>query len=543
MSKVAAYLQEHIQGEVIVNPATLTAMSTDASVLQIMPEMVVYPRMTNDIRKVARFAWQLAEKGHVLPLTARGSGSDLTGAAIGSGAIVSMPAHMDRIFEFDSKQKLIRVQPGVNAQALDNALRLQGMTIPALPLSATYSTIGGAVANNASGPLSGYYGDMSAWVHQLEVVLANGDILQTQRLSKRELSKKKGLQTLEGEVYRNLDNLIEDNKQIISDKLGGDLRDNVGYNSLAQVKRSDGSFDLTPLFVGSQGTLGIVSEMILKADFMSAHSAVAVAAFTSRDVARDMLDKLQALNPTVFEYFDGELFDIAAARGRTYDVCKSLDGLVGAVIVVGFDDFNDGIRGRRLKKVTKLLSTVECQVASANGQGVDELLAIRQVTTFAVMPDDKNVTAPALFDGAYVPRVRFEDFQAAVTELAKKYTVNLPLHSRAGEDIHYTRPTLQLKKVGDKQKIFKLLDEYAALVDSHGGHLIAESGEGRMKARFAYRQLDEDVLKLFASVKEVFDPFGIMNPGVKQPLELRQLVDYLGSGDHLTVPAQYSSHR
>src|SRR3954469_4279382 len=115
MSKVASYLQEHILGEVSTNPAILTAMSHDGSVLEIKPEMGVYPRVTSDVRKVARFAWQLAEKGHVLPITSRGYGTDETGAAIGKGIIVSFPAHMNRLFEFDAKQKMIRLQPGVNA--------------------------------------------------------------------------------------------------------------------------------------------------------------------------------------------------------------------------------------------------------------------------------------------------------------------------------------------------------------------------------------------------------------------------------------------
>jgi len=106
MSKVAAYLQEHILGEVSTNPAILAAFSHDMSVLEITPEMVVYPRVTNDIRKIARFTWQLAEKGHVLPLTVRGNGTDETGGAIGKGIIVTMPAHMNRIFEFDPKQKI-----------------------------------------------------------------------------------------------------------------------------------------------------------------------------------------------------------------------------------------------------------------------------------------------------------------------------------------------------------------------------------------------------------------------------------------------------
>ena len=210
MSKVAAYLQEHILGEVIIQPSVLDTYSTDASILTVRPEMVVYPRVTNDIRKVARFAWQLAEKGHILPITARGSGTDQTGAAIGRGIVVAMPAHMNQLLEFDARQKLVRVQPGLNAKALADALFLQGMGVPALPRSRSYSTVGGAVANNATSPRSARSGSMRHWVHQLEVILANGDVLQTERISKRDLNKKKGLQTLEGEIYSGIVTLLYD---------------------------------------------------------------------------------------------------------------------------------------------------------------------------------------------------------------------------------------------------------------------------------------------------------------------------------------------
>lgn len=542
MSKVAAYLQEHILGEVSISPPVLKAMSTDASVLQLTPEMVVYPRVTNDIRKVARFVHQLAEKGHVLPLTARGSGTDQTGAAIGKGIILSLPAHMNRIFEFDSKQKLIRVQPGVNAQALNDALMLHGMAIPSLPTSAAYSTIGGAVANNATGTLSGRYGDMSEWVHQLEIVLANGDVLQTERLNKRDLNKKKGLQTFEGEIYRSLDNLIEDNQQLITDRLESDIRDNMGYSMITKVKRKDGSFDLTPLFVGSQGTLGIVSEMIVRAQYTSAQQAVAVISVTSKEVARDMLDKLSDLTPSFLEYFDAKLFVEAAKQGKKYDFYKDIANDLEAVILIGFDDFSERGRQHKLKKVAKIVNASDAQLTSADGPGAEQLLTIREVTSYTLAPAGKDTSAPPLFDGAYVPRERFEDFQAAMNRLGEKHRVLLPIHCRVLDGMVYTRASLQLHKVGDKQKIFKLLDEYANIVDSHGGHLIGEAGEGRVKARFAYKPFDDDVLGLFAQVKAIFDPNGILNPGVKQTAELRQLVSELRPSYDIAAFSDYVPH-
>jgi FAD/FMN-containing dehydrogenase len=428
----------------------------------------------------------------------------------------------------------------MNSGALNDALSMQGMGIPGLPVSARYSTIGGAVANNASGYLSGYYGDMREWVHQVEVVLANGDVLQTQRISKRELSKKKGLQTFEGEIYRNLDNLIEDSKQVLTEKLADDVRDNVGYTAITQVKQKDGSFDLTPLLVGSQGTLGIISEMILKTEFMSTDQSVVAVSFATKEAARDILDQLRALSPVFLEYFDGALFDVAAAHGKTYEICKVDEGTVGAVLLIGFDDFNEHIRQRKAKKVAKLLEVSSLKVMRANGNEATDLLAIRDLTTFAVTPAGKGMAAPALIDGVYVPFARSEDFATAVETLATKYHVQLPIHGRMLDNIYYTRPVLDMQKVGDKQKIFKLLDEYTKIVDAHGGHVIGEAGEGRVKARFAHAQLDDDVEALFAGIKAIFDPSGILNPGVKQVVELRQLVSQLRDTYDTSAIATYS---
>jgi FAD/FMN-containing dehydrogenase len=541
MNKVASYLQEHIQGEVSTRASILDAMSRDASVLEVTPEMVIYPRITNDIRKITRFAWQLAEKGHIMPITARGGGSDQTGAAIGSGIILSFPAHMNRIFEYESKHKLVRLQPGVNAAALNNALMMHGVAVPAFPVSASYSTVGGAVANNASGPLSGRYGDVGSYVHQLEVVLANGELLQTGRISRRELDKKKGLQTFEGELYRNLDNLIEDNKQIIAEKLESNGHNNVGYSSLAEVKQKDGSFDLTPLFIGSQGTLGVISEIIMKTEFMSTSNSVTIASFSNKDAARDALDYMQRLSPSALDYFEAAIFEEADKRGKKYDFCNSVLGTDGAVIIVVFDDFSERLRRRKTKKLQKELLKVGAQIANADGEVANELLAVREVTNFIINPAGASESAPPLFDGVYVPANRFEDFSKAVVELAARHHVDgLPLHGRALDSIYFARPILQLKNVADKQKAFKLLDEYARIVSEYDGNFIGEAGEGRLKTYFAYKSLDEDVIQLFLSLKSIMDPFGILNPGVKQVTELKNLTSDLRPDYDMSAFAEHS---
>jgi FAD/FMN-containing dehydrogenase len=170
MSRVAHYLQEHLVGEVVTSADARRFFSTDCSVFMAVPAIVVYPRGEADVRKVTRFAWQLAERGRSIPITARGAGTDQSGAAIGSGILLIFPAHMNRIVEFDSKTGNVIVEPGIMYGKLQQTLETHGRFLPPFPASYEYSTVGGAIANNASGEKTVKYGDTSQYVNSLRVV-------------------------------------------------------------------------------------------------------------------------------------------------------------------------------------------------------------------------------------------------------------------------------------------------------------------------------------------------------------------------------------
>ncbi|USN97063.1 MAG: FAD-binding oxidoreductase [Candidatus Nomurabacteria bacterium] len=540
MSKVSEYLNEHLQGELSTNEQVRRAFSTDGSVLSIMPDMVVYPRTTSDLRKVARFCWQLSEKGHKLPITMRGGGTDQTGAAIGSGVIVNTTAHMDTIFEIDVKQRLVRAQPGATFRTLNQALRVQGLYIPSFPASQSFSTIGGAIANNASGVLSGRFGSTMEWVKQLEIVLSNGEILQTGRLSKRDLERKKGQQTFEGEIYRNIDNLIIDNDKVI-DSLAIDVRDNVGYN-IVDVKRRDGSFDLTPIFIGSQGTLGIISEVILKAEASSGPPLVGAIAFNDFESARDGMEVLAGLNPTLLEYVDNRLLEKATANGNRYPFyTEALEAdKVAAVVVMEFDEPHDRAKKKIAKKVAKLFKDKPSHLVLENDELIAaELRLIANLPTMALVPDKSNDSDPGVLHGAYIPPERFEDFTHGVEKLEKKYHVDLPLWGHVTQSVFHARLLLDLTKPSERHKVLKLLAEWGVLVAENGGHLIGEAAEGRLKAAFAYKDMSDEMKKLYADIRDIFDPMGMMNTGVKQSVDLKKLIDELRTNYDIASFAGY----
>lgn len=545
MSKIAQYLNEHILGEVYTADAIRKKFSRDGSILNITPEMVINPRVTNDIRKIARFTWQLAEKGHVLPMTMRGSGSDKNGAAIGKGIIINTLAHMNKIIFVNPKNKdqFIHTQPGVRFGALNEVLQSNGVYIPVYPSSAEYGTIGGAIANNYAGQYSGVHGPVGAFVSRMEVVLANGDVIESSRISKRDLEKKKGLQTFEGEIYRKIDGILEDNKQIIFDSIKREKRDNVGYPGIAKVKRRDGSFDLSPLFIGNQGTLGIITEIVLRAEYYSEAESIIVAAFDSAEIARDTADIMMTLQPASLELFDGELFKIAAAHGKSYPFLNSNTGKdIQSVLFMSFNDFNERAQRHKEKQALKKLSKINASVFSTGSKYPnEELNAIREVYSMAMQPRSKEDSMPPLIDGASIPHNRREEFIDALTELAKKHHITLPTHIRWLDGVINARPTLNLHNVSDKQKTFKLVADYIEMVAKFDGNISADSSEGRLKSTAARSQIDKQLLDVYDQVRAVFDPFGTLNPGVKQDSDLKTLISQLNPDYGMADFSMYSA--
>ncbi|WIO46120.1 FAD-binding oxidoreductase [Candidatus Southlakia epibionticum] len=521
MSKVATYLRGHLAGEVDFRTDLRAARARDAGILAIAPEMVVSPRNTSDIRKTARFSWQLSERGHALPLVARGAGYGISGGAVGRGAQISLAAHMNTIFEYDSKQRLARLQPGVTIQALQSALALQGTGVLALDGLDSRGTIGGAIADNAAGYLAGKYGSLAANVSQLEVVLANGDVLQTGKISKRELSRKKGQQDLEGDIYRGVETILEDYADEISTI---HERDQTGYNSIVRVRDRDGSIDLTPLFIGNQGTLGIISEMILRVDFRSQHLDTAALVFASADTARDMLDELRRFAPAFVKYFDAALVRRAVQVGYKAPWFQEVGGKAPqAVILVGFDDFNARARAKGKKKLEKLCGGVADVSLVLDDDAHASLSPLLDIARYSTLPDRAGVGMSPLLSDWFVPPERFEDFTKALAALGNKLRVDLPIAVDGLTELVSAYPLAPIAQASDRQKLMRLFDETARLVHQYGGAIVGQHGEGRLLSRFAYECIGARRVDMYRAIRKLFDPLGTLNPGVKQLNDVRQL--------------------
>lgn len=524
MNKIATYLNQHLLGEASNAKAVRKRFSRDGSILTITPEIVVFPRVTNDIRKVARFTWQLAEKGHKMGLTARGAGGDTTGAAIGKGITIDTSAHLRSIIDVRSKERMVHVQPGISIEAVEQALRWQGFTLAQRPGDMCHTTVGGAIAGGALGK-SGVFGDS---IEKLEVVLANGDVMETGRVSKSQVNKKLGMQTFEGEIYRKLSGLLEDNAGLLDQIYNNQTLNTAGYSAITQIKNKDGSMDLTPLFVGSQGTLGIISEAVVRTDFYSKTMSAAAVIADTAEYARDLAERIVDLRPARVQIIDGELIARVRRSGKQLELIGEKE-VKGAVVLVTFDDRAERAQHTKIKKLRHLAKKMKWNLLDSGSNSIDsfyQLLDLGQVISRMALDD--GVSLP-IIDGAYVPRERREEYVRAVADLGKAQHISLPgiTNVLTGTTDYY--PELKLNSVSDKQKIFKLMNEFAVLATRCGGAFTSDGAEGRLKANAALTALDEKVVGLYEQVREIFDPFGTLNPGVKQKNDVRTLAAALRS--------------
>jgi FAD/FMN-containing dehydrogenase len=407
MSRIAHYLQEHLVGEVTDSLDVRRYFSHDTSILQVTPSVVVYPANENDVRKTARFCWQLAERGKILPITPRGGGTDTSGAAIGSGVMMAFTAHMNRILALNPGKEFVTLEPGITFGALQQTLYTHGLFLPPYPASSAYATIGGGLANNSIGEKSVKYGDMRKYVEKLSVVLANGEIIETGPISKRELNRKMGLTSLEGNIYRGIDGLLEENQALLNDERSRmrAKHNRSGYN-LFEVKKK-GTFDLTPLFLGSQGTLGIITEATLQ---LIPHNPIA-----------------ESLH---------------------------LESQGGAKAVPVAEDVS-------------------------------------------------------------VPIDRLADFMSRVNEIYSGGGLPPALWGHAGDGVVRMHPLLDLSQIGDRQKLYKLQDLVYNSALNMGGSISASAGDGRVRAPYMGHVYGKEARQLMIDVKQIFDPYGILNRGVK----------------------------
>jgi glycolate oxidase len=439
------------RGEVSFDPAVLAEHSRDKWFAAHAPEAVVFPRSTRSVSALLQFA-----NRHGMPVTARGAGHGYVGGCVPiRGGIVLSLARMNRIKEINAADFVAVVEAGVNTELLAKTVEKRGLFYPPDPASKKENAIGGNISTNAGGPRCLKYGVTRDYVLGLQVVLADGAVLN-----------------LGGRTHKN--------------KTG---------------------FDLHRLFVGSEGLLGVITEATLKLLPRPPFRACLAIGFDSMGAAVRSLHAILAEGflPSALEIADE--FTLAAAYKRTKS--ERLRGC-RAHLIVELDGQPRSVRGET-REVQRIIAAqrplfVEVGLGSAE---CEEIWQIRREFSYALR--DTGLTK--LNEDIVVPRGRLKDLFALSARLQRKHGLPVACFGHAGDGNIHTNVMVDFTKPGAKQRSRKALDELFKQVLSWGGAITGEHGIGLAKKPWWNQALSKETRALHQVIKTALDPKGILNPG------------------------------
>ncbi len=505
-------LQSRLLGSVTDDPDTLEHFSTDQSIFTAAPTAVVYPQNTADVCKTVQFADERTASGRPLPIVARGKGSDQSGGSVGEGLQIVFPAHMNKLIRLD--RNTVTVQPGIIVHTLQQALYTHLRHIPQAPIGDEYSTIGGVVASASGGEKSVKYGTIRRAVRSLKVVLADGSLIETRRISARELNRKKGLSTLEGELYRKFDNLLTDHEALIKKSQVTGVENSTGYD-LWSVRGKNGSFDLSQVFIGSQGTLGLITEITLAIAPYNPRTTLVVGNFDSVPEATAAVKRLLTLEPSAVEIVDHNVLEFHHNL-RPADLKDLIpEDVPRLVMLVEFDNASQFSQKLRSTKAARIIKRHNGTVRiSTNPVEQVALWKIRRASVAAWLGHGPKKALPFVEDAA-VPVDKLAQLFDKIYKLLAKHDLEVAIWGHAGTGNLRFQPRLDLARKKDVDKLFTLSHEYIDLVISLGGVPSATHNDNLLRAASLAKIYGEEFFELLATTKHIFDPQNIFNPTKK----------------------------
>jgi len=518
LSKLAKYLNQHISGNVFDRASICAEYSTDRSIIEATPRFVAFPETTEDVRRLVLFSDQLALRDFRLPLTMRGTGIDKTGAAISNGMIISTE-RMNQIEEVDLRGRLIRVQPGITLGVLNAALSLQGLCLPI-----DYdprSTVGGLIANCPNDDASERHGGIFQYVERAEVVLANGEIVQFAPYHSRNVMAKIESGSPEGELYRRIERILDQYGDTIVNRSMRPF-DSAGYANITRIKHGN-YLSLLPLLFASQGTLGLVTDIILRVEVVRPLMRRLATIIHDQKTLLRFLEEVNELSPYALKLYDLKILDIAALYGNWPELIRHDNG-DGWLVIVSFNDRRYRTE-RKLQRCRELINPNEALVIETpdNSNSFQEFYS----ALLSFLNDGLDGERTPVMDDVYIPHYKLEDYFSGLKTLEMTLDLDLPVFGSYATSNYNVRPEIDCSSMDGRRQIVTFLRHYSRLVQDCDGSLTGGGPEGRVKTLSVAQSFTEDERELYNAIKDAFDPNHIFNPDVKMGAELKNTIRHL----------------
>ncbi|MBI3974937.1 MAG: FAD-binding protein, partial [Armatimonadetes bacterium] len=508
LDRLAARLREAVRGEVRFDHFSRVLYSTDASIYQILPVGVVLPRDAEDVAAALRIC---ADAG--VPVLPRGGGTSLAGQAVGRAVILDCSRHMDAILAIDPDRREARVQPGVVQDELNVALAPHGLRLGPDTATSNRATLGGMIGNNSCGARSIVYGKMVDHVQALRVLLAGGAELTLGAIDEAALLATLAEDSRAGRLTRAVIETVEAHRTEIDRRFPKILRRVAGYNLPEMFLRP---FNLARLIVGSEGTLGVVTEATVRAVPRPAHTAVGVVHFRDLQEALEATPLILPHGPSAVELLDRFLLEMTRAQLEFARRMTFVQGDPDALLLVE-------VAGDSRQEVLERLAAVERSLASAGmGYAVvravdaaeqDNIWRVRkagQGLLQGVKGDSKPIT---FVEDTAVPPERLAPFIRRFREILDRHGVRTALYAHASVGCLHVRPLINLKEGPQVETMRAIAEAVGDLTIEFGGTMSGEHGDGLVRGWFLERYFGPEIYGVFRTIKRAFDPDTLMNPG------------------------------
>lgn len=538
-------LQSLIDGDVDGSVESLELASHDASIFEVKPEVIVRPKHVEDIKRLVKFA--IEYQG--IHLTARSGGTDMSGGPLTDSVVVDFLKYFYHIKKIGDGYAI--VQPGSYYRDFDAVTQEAGYIMPSYPASREICTVGGMVANNSGGEKTLIYGKTERYVRRLKMVCSDGEEYEFKPLSQDELVSKMKLITLEGEIYRKMNELISSNKEIIDRARPNVSKNSCGYylwNVVYSCKTKNADydantsvhndkqqiFDLTKLIVGSQGTLGLITEIEFGLVRPKKYSRLLVVFLRNLDHLAQTTEHVLRFKPESFESYDDHTFKIAIKF--LPQLIRQMGGNIFKLGLSFIPEIFSVLRGGVPKLVLMAEFTADTpeealRMAQEAKNSLKELHDKSRVTDteedahkyWVIRRESFNMlrhhikdlrTAPFIDDFAVLPE-KLPEFLPRLYSILDEYKLTYTIAGHVGDGNFHIIPLMNLHDNHSHDVIKELSVKVYELVHEFEGTITAEHNDGLIRTPFVKMQYGEEVYKLFEKVKNIWDPQCIFNPGKK----------------------------
>lgn len=525
--RIQADLRGIIEGEVRCDELFTQMYATDASIYEILPLGVIRPKSLQDVVTAVQYA---AENG--ISIHPRGSGSGLAGESLGPGLILDFAHSFRRPIDFDVATA--SVQSGMSLAQLNRYLARQNRKFGPDPANSAVTTMGSVAALDASGSRWLHYGSARQNVRSMQVVLADGQVV---RFDRDQTSSDPRVQNLSNRIGH----LAQTHIEAISAHRPKTLVNRCGYH----LYTDDGQPpQLTDVMVGSEGTLGIITELTVDTVPVPAHRGVALLLFERLELAARAALELRRFRPWACDLLDRRLMRLASESEMRFQVLLP-EATEASLLIEVQDDSASEVRGRLEQMIQVIQRKKKLAFDSKKALEPTEVqfywsLADSVVPSLYQLKGQRRAL-PFIEDLA-VPPPKLPEFLVTMQNVLKQHEVTASLFCHAGHGQLHIRPFLDLANLDHVHRLHQLAKDMYQEVIAIGGTISGEHGTGLSRTWFVPQQFGP-LYEVFRQVKQVFDPSNIMNPGKVVAAEPQPISHNLRPVQEAALPADSSDDR